>query len=166
MEHVLESEQIVPRPRSEVFAFFSRPENLQALTPTFMRFEILTPSPIPMAVGTLIDYRIRLFGLPMRWRTRIEAFEPETRFIDVQLQGPYRRWHHTHTFEDVDGGTRIRDRVLYDVGFGPFGAVARTLFVRRTLTRIFDFRRTEIAARFGVAPEPSSSVRASAPSPR
>lgn len=149
MEYALEREQWVPRPRAEVFPFFAAAKNLERITPPFMKFRILTPEPIPMQVGTLIDYRIALYGLPMKWRTRIEAFEPDVRFIDNQLKGPYRRWHHTHEFFDERGGTRLTDRVLYDVGFGPLGTVARALVVRRMLERIFDFRHRTIASLFG-----------------
>src|SRR5512135_2403182 len=105
--HVLERSQLVPRPRGEVFAFFAEARNLEAITPPFLRFEILPPVPEAIRPGALIDYRLRLFGLPFRWRTRIEGVEPEQRFVDVQLRGPYRLWHHTHTFEDAPGGTRV-----------------------------------------------------------
>lgn len=140
--HVLEREQILERPREEVFAFFADARNLQIITPAFLHFEILTPTPIEMKAGALIDYRIRLFGMPVRWRTRIDAYEPEVMFVDRQLSGPYRTWIHTHAFSDVDGGraTKMVDRVEYEVPFGPLGGVARALFVRRTLDRIFDHR--------------------------
>jgi ligand-binding SRPBCC domain-containing protein len=148
MLHVLEQRQFVGRPRSEVFAFFSRPENLEQLTPDFLRFKLLTPSPVPMREGALIDYRITLGGIPMRWRTQIAEYRPEERFVDIQLKGPYEKWEHTHEFVEVDGGTEIRDRVEYVVGFGPLGEVARALFVGRTLERIFEHRRQVIARKF------------------
>ncbi len=145
----LEREQIIGQPRSEIFSFFSQPRNLERLTPGFLRFKILTEEPIVMQGGALIDYQIRLFGVSMRWRTRIERFEPETCFVDTQLRGPYRSWVHTHEFEDVPGGTRMRDIVEYEVGWGPLGGPAHRLFVRRSLRRIFDFRRTAVEEVFG-----------------
>ena len=146
--HLLERQQLVGRPRAEVFAFFADAHNLERLTPPFLRFEILTPAPIPMRPGTLIDYRLSLFGVPFRWRTEIEAFEPGVRFVDVQLRGPYRRWHHTHTFADAPGGTLVGDRVEYALPLGPLGEVARALLVRRQLDAIFEYRRRVIGELF------------------
>jgi ligand-binding SRPBCC domain-containing protein len=108
----------------------------------------VTPTPIDVRAGTLIDYRLSLLGLPFSWRTRIEVFEPERRFIDTQLRGPYSLWRHLHEFEEVEGGTLMRDRVDYAVPFGPLGEVARAIFVTRTVERIFDFRAHTIAERF------------------
>jgi len=150
--HLLARSQLVPRPRAEVFAFFADARNLERLTPPFLRFRILTPGPIAMRTGALIDYRLSLFGVPFSWRTEIEAFEPETRFVDVQRRGPYRRWHHTHTFADAPGGTLIGDRVEYQLPFGPLGELARVLAVRRQLDAIFDYRRRVIEAMWGAPP--------------
>ena len=147
--HVLERTQVVPRSRPEVFSFFEDASNLERITPPFLGFRIVTPLPIAMAEGTLIDYRIRLFGLPLRWRTRIDAYDPPRAFVDTQLSGPYRLWRHTHRFDEHPEGTLIFDRVEYDVGFGPFGELARALFVRRTLERIFDHRQRVVAEIFG-----------------
>lgn len=152
MVHVLERSQVVPRPRREVFAFFAEARNLEAITPAFLHFEILPPVPRPLRPGSLIDYRLSLFGLRFRWRTRIEVFEPERRFVDVQVRGPYGLWRHTHAFEDVPGGTRVSDRVEYELPLGPLGEVAHLLFVVRTLDRIFDHRRDRVAALLGAAP--------------
>lgn len=132
------------RPRDEVFGFFAEAGNLETLTPAFLNFEILTPLPIEMHVGTLIDYRLSLFAIPFRWHTRIVAFEPGRRFVDVQLSGPYALWHHLHEFEDTPDGTRVRDTVDYEPAFGLFGRLAHALFVRKTLARIFDYRRDVI----------------------
>lgn len=141
--------QEVRAPLEEVFAFFRDPANLQALTPPWLGFRILTPEPLPVGEGALYDYRISLHGLPLRWRTRIEAWEPPHRFVDIQLQGPYALWHHTHTFEALPGGgTRLGDRIRYRIGFGPFGTLAAP-WVRRDIERIFAFRREVIATRFG-----------------
>lgn len=97
----LERAQVVPRPLDEVFAFFADAGNLELLTPQFLRFRILTPAPIRMAAGTLIEYRLQLFRISFHWHTRIETFEPKRRFTDVQLTGPYQRWHHQHEFVEV-----------------------------------------------------------------
>ncbi len=147
--YVLEREQLIPRPCHEVFEFFSRAENLELLTPSSLSFRIITPTPIEMRPGTLIDYAIRLHGVPLRWRTRIDRFEPDRCFVDIQLRGPYRYWRHLHEFTEVPGGTRMRDVVHYEVPLGPVGDVARHLFVRRLLHHIFDYRRQAVERRFG-----------------
>lgn len=148
--HVLTRTQLVARPRPEVFRFFSDARNLEAITPAFLRFRIATEGEVPMRPGALIDYRLSLFGVPFRWQTRIDAFEPGVRFVDTQLSGPYRSWEHTHLFEDgPGGGTRVVDRVEYTLPLGPLGDLAHALFVRATLARIFDFRRERIAALLG-----------------
>lgn len=144
----LERELFIPRPRAEVFPFFADAANLERITPPFLRFRILTPPPIAMHAGTLIDYELRLYGLKFRWRTRIEAFEPPHYFVDVQLRGPYKLWHHRHDFEEVPGGTLMRDRVDYDLPFGPLGALARAFFVRRSVEQIFDYRNKTITEIF------------------
>jgi ligand-binding SRPBCC domain-containing protein len=147
----LEQTQLVPKPRSEVFAFFSDAYNLERLTPVFLGFKILTPGPIEMRPGAIIDYSLRLYGVPVKWKTRIEVFEPETRFVDSQLEGPYRYWQHLHEFEEVEQGTRMRDVVNYELPFGPLGTVALALFVRGSLERIFRYRRQAITDIFGAA---------------
>lgn len=138
--YVLKKEFIVARPVDEVFAFFERPENLAKITPPSLGFHILTPSPINMGVGTLIDYTIKILGLRRHWATLIAEYDPPRRFVDVQLKGPYTFWHHTHTFEPVGQGTRITDEVRYVVPFGILGRIANALIVRRQLERIFAFR--------------------------
>jgi ligand-binding SRPBCC domain-containing protein len=145
----LERAQVVARPRREVFAFFADALNLERITPVFLRFRITTPRPIEMKPGTVIDYRLRLHGVPVKWRTRIETFEPPRSFTDVQIVGPYRRWRHRHDFLEVAGGTEVRDVVEYETPLGPIGALARRLFVARSLERIFDFRRQAVAEIFG-----------------
>ena len=140
------------RPPAEAFAFFADARGLEAITPAWLAFRVVTPAPIEMRPGALIDYRLRLHGVPVRWRTRIEVWEPGERFVDVQVSGPYRLWHHTHEFDDDgEGGTVIRDTVRYALPLGPLGALARMLFVRRDLERIFDFRRDAVE-RFVGAP--------------
>lgn len=145
----LERRLWVPRPLSEVFAFFADASNLQKLTPAALQFHIKTPQPIAMAQGTLIDYRIRLHGLPMGWRTRISAWQPPHRFADEQLRGPYRIWWHEHHFVEHDGGTSIIDRVYFR---SPLSFLAHPLLVRRELSQIFDYRTRIITSRFAAAP--------------
>src|SRR5690348_414160 len=114
MNHfVFESELWLPRPRDAVFAFFADADNLETITPPWLRFEILTSKPITMRPGALIDYRLRIHGIPIRWQTEIAEWSPPHRFVDIQLRGPYTLWHHTHTFEEQDGGTLCRDLVRY-----------------------------------------------------
>ncbi len=149
--HVLERTLVLPRPREEVWAFFSDPHNLEAITPDFLRFRVVTPPPIPTAAGTLIDYRLSLAGVPFRWRTRIEDVAAGARFVDVQLRGPYRLWRHLHTFEDAPGGTRVGDRVEYELPLGPLGDLAHAALIGRTLRRIFDHRAARVAALLGPA---------------
>ena len=140
----LERTQFIPRPRDEVFAFFADAGNLQAITPPWLHFRILTPQPIRITAGALIDYQLRLFAVPIRWRTSIEQFDPPRNFVDAQLSGPYALWHHTHEFHEAPGGTRMIDRVDYRIPLGPLGRLAHALFVRRLLKRIFDFRHETI----------------------
>jgi ligand-binding SRPBCC domain-containing protein len=143
--------QLIPRPLPEVFAFFAEAANLEAITPTFLRFRILTPAPIEMRVGARIDYRLSLWGLPVNWRTRISAWEPTSRFVDEQETGPYAYWHHLHEFEAEGSGTRMRDEVTYRLPFGPLGELAHTLWVKRQLRTIFDHRERAIVRRLGAS---------------
>jgi len=143
--HTLERAQVLPHPVNEVFPFFADALNLERITPPLLRFEVVTPGPIEMRLGALIEYRLRLHGLKVDWLTRIEEWEPGVRFVDMQLAGPYRLWHHTHIFEARDGGTLMRDVVRYALPAWPFGELALPL-VRRDLARIFDFRRDGVSA--------------------
>jgi ligand-binding SRPBCC domain-containing protein len=155
--HVLERQQRIERPLAEVFPFYADAGNLERITPPWLGFEVTTPQPIEMGVGALIEYRLKLHGIPVRWKTRIEAWEPPHRFIDAQLSGPYLLWHHTHWFRaDGEGATVLGDRVRYAIPFGLAGEVARSLFVERDLERIFDHRRDSVAAILGGAPGPGA----------
>lgn len=136
----LHRRQFIPRPLEEVFPFFADAANLETITPPSLHFQILTPKPIRIQTGTLIDYRLSLLGIPFKWRTRIELFQPPHRFVDVQVRGPYRLWRHTHEFAEQDGGTEMIDRVEYQLPLGPLGWLAERLFVRRQLKHIFDYR--------------------------
>ncbi len=145
--HRLEREQSLPHPVEDVFAFFADARNLERLTPPLLRFEVLTPGPIEMRPGALIEYRLRLHGVGVDWLTRIEEWEPGVRFVDMQLAGPYRLWHHTHTFEpDGADATIMRDVVRYAIGFGALGELADRLLVRRDLEAIFDHRAERVPA--------------------
>ena len=144
---VLRREQRLPHPPEQVFPFFADARNLEAITPPWLGFRVVTPEPIDMRAGTLIEYRLRLRGVPLRWRTRIAVWDPPRRFVDVQLSGPYRLWHHTHDFEpDGAGGTIMRDSVRYALPFGPLGRLAHALVVRRDLDAIFAFRQAAVLA--------------------
>jgi ligand-binding SRPBCC domain-containing protein len=148
--HLLERTQRVDLPVDRAFDFYGDAHNLERITPPWLGFEVTTPGPIEMGVGTLIEYRLRLHRVPVRWRTRIEAWEPPQRFVDMQIRGPYSLWEHTHTFEkDGPEATIIRDRVRYSIPFGPLGELAERLLVRRDLKQIFDYRRDAVARELG-----------------
>jgi hypothetical protein len=131
----------LPRPRPEVFAFFADAGNLEAITPPWLHFHIVTPRPIGMKQGALIDYRLRLHGIPIRWKTEITAWDPPRRFVDEQIRGPYRLWVHEHTFEEDGEGTVVEDSVRYAV---PFGWLADRLVVARDLRAIFGYREAKL----------------------
>ena len=135
----------LPQRRGEVFSFFADAFNLEAITPPWLKFAVVTPPPIVMRAGTLIDYRLWVHGLPFRWRTEITVWEPPLRFVDEQRRGPYRRWIHTHSFEEQDGGTLCRDVVQYAV---PGGRFINWLLIRRDVRRIFTDRQETIQRRF------------------
>ena len=138
----LHSETIVPASLDGTFAFFADAANLEQMTPPWLNFRILTPLPIAMAEGTMIDYQISLYGVPIPWRTRIDAWEPGRRFVDRQVAGPYRWWHHEHRFERVAEGTRVIDHVEYV----PRAAWLSLWLVRRDVQRIFAFRQLTLAS--------------------
>jgi ligand-binding SRPBCC domain-containing protein len=147
---ILERTQIVRRPLDETFKFFSDPLNLERLTPAFLKFRFLTPPPAEVRPGTVIDYQIRLYGVPVHWRTQIEVVEAPNRFVDVQEKGPYALWRHSHSFRDIgDGATEMKDRVEYAMPMGVLGEIAYRLFVARSLKEIFDYRERELAAVMG-----------------
>ncbi len=131
----------LPLPRGQVFDFFSKAENLGRITPPSLGFDIHTPLPVVMGNGTLIDYTVRLHGIPIRWRSKITRWNPGVEFVDEQIKGPYAMWVHTHRFRDVAGGTEISDEVKYKLPFGVLGRIAH-FFVRRELDGIFAYRET------------------------
>lgn len=143
-EHVFESEQFIPRPKAEVFAFFCSELNLETLTPPWLNFRVLGKSTPTIQQGTLIDYVLRLYGIPIKWRTLIESWSPGESFVDTQLHGPYKKWHHTHLFKNVPGGTLMTDRVIYQVPLGRLGEITAGWKVRRDVHKIFEYRRRRI----------------------
>ena len=148
-------EIVLPVPIDEVFGFFAEARNLEKLTPRWLRFEVLSEGPITMAPGTLIDYRIHWRGIPLRWRTEIEVWEPNHRFVDRQLRGPYRLWRHEHIFVERGDGTAIIDRVEY----APFGgALAQRLVVARDVKRIFGHRHEVLHRAFGTSSISQESI--------
>jgi ligand-binding SRPBCC domain-containing protein len=147
---------VVPRPHHDVFAFFADAGNLQRITPPWVDFRIVTPMPLEMREGAVIDYRLKVRGLPVQWQTEITVWEPPHRFVDEQRRGPYRRWVHTHRFRAVDDGTAVED----DVDFRAlFGWAVEPLFVRRDVRAIFEYRQRAILAAFGVEARGPVSVR-------
>jgi ligand-binding SRPBCC domain-containing protein len=151
--HEFRSELWLPLPPDELFSFFADAANLDALTPPWLHFHIVTPPPIAMREGALIDYRLRMHGIPLRWRTRINVWQPPHRFVDEQLHGPYRQWIHEHTFEACDGGTLARDVVRYAV---PFDFIAHRWLVRPDVEGIFQYRAEALRQRFGDGRRPTS----------
>ncbi len=143
--HTLHREQRLDGTPAEVFPYFADAFNLEALTPPLLRFRVVTPAPISLHVGALIQYALRLRGVPVSWLTSIQGWDPPHEFVDTQVKGPYAFWHHTHTFVAVgDAHTLMTDTVRYGIAFGPLGELAHTLFVKRDVESIFDFRAQEI----------------------
>jgi ligand-binding SRPBCC domain-containing protein len=146
--YTLQRELTVRRSLPEVFDFFSHAENLERITPPWMNFRILTPPPIQMKKGATIAYSLRVRGIPLRWLTEIERWNPPYEFVDVQVKGPYKLWHHTHRFSEVEGGTSIVDIVRYALPFGPLGQLVRRVQVARDIDQIFDYRAQQVKALF------------------
>jgi len=144
----LSRQQWIPAPLEKVFPFFSRPENLQELTPPFLDFK-LVDVPKEMQAGSLIRYRLRVHGIPIRWTTKITQWDPPHGFEDEQLSGPYALWRHEHRFAEERGGTAMFDKVDYALPFGILAWPAYKLFVRRDVETIFDYRAERMKALFG-----------------
>ncbi len=152
--HILHACITLPLPMAEVFSFFAAPGNLERITPPELNFRILTPLPIDIKQGTLIDYRLRLFGIAFDWRTEITCWQPPHRFVDEQLRGPYHSWVHTHNFSERDGQTTMEDEVRYQLPFAPFGELGYPL-VSGQLQRIFSYRKQMICKILGNQQPPS-----------
>jgi ligand-binding SRPBCC domain-containing protein len=147
-EHILKREMTVELPRAEVFEFFSNAANLERITPAELNFQITSPQPIEMREGALIEYRLKLNGFPMNWKTLISKWDPPNEFIDEQLSGPYKQWIHRHTFTEVDANTTlIEDEVKYRLPLEPFGDLAH-FFVVWQLDSIFEHRQRVVAEHF------------------
>lgn len=174
--HTIDTSVVLPGSLAAVFPFFAAAENLEAITPPWLNFKILTPSPVRMQVGALIDYQIKIHGVPVRWRTRIAVWEPPYRFVDEQIKGPYRRWWHEHTFEEVSSGVSAgasggvagsggpavlaKDHVEYAVPGGPLEPIVHSLFVKNDVRRIFDYRQETLRKLFA-----GGNVAAQEPAP-
>lgn len=156
--HVLRTTQNLPLPREEVFPFFTEAANLERITPPELQFHIITTPPITMQLGTLIEYRLRLFGVPFTWLTRISLWHPPHEFVDEQLRGPFGLWVHTHRFHTIGGVTRMEDEVRYRLPFFPLGEAAYPL-VKWQLRRIFAFRRQAIARLLGQTPSDPAALK-------
>ena len=143
-DYKLHRESFVPRPLDEVFDFFSKPENLEKITPPWLNFRILTGSGAAIDAGVTIAYQLRVHGIPLKWLTEIERWNPPFEFIDVQLRGPYKLWRHAHRFMAVNGGTRIEDTVEYTLPFGWMGRLVHKMQVARDIENIFDYREQRV----------------------
>lgn len=151
LDYRLERRQTLDASLETVFAFFSDAGNLAAITPPWLGFTILTPLPVEMREGVHLDYRIRLLGVPIRWRTEIQRWDPPRGFVDRQERGPYALWEHHHRFVAEGARVRMEDEVRYRLPLGPVGRLTHALAVRRALEAIFDYRRDRIDERFGGA---------------
>jgi ligand-binding SRPBCC domain-containing protein len=139
----------ISQPIDKVFEFFSNAANLDAITPAWLHFRIITRMPVEVHAGTLLEYTLRLKGIPIHWITEITEWDPPHRFVDRQLKGPYRKWIHTHTFEVKDGGTQVRDQVQYEIAAWIFEPLINRFFVRPDLVRIFQHRSAQLKKCFG-----------------
>jgi len=146
--YTFERTQFFPRPLNEIFPFFRSPENLGTITPSWLKFRILTPLPVVMKEGTTVEYTISWLGIPMRWKTLISSYEPPFRFSDIQLRGPYALWEHTHSFREVEGGTEMHDHIRYALPLGVIGRIAHALGVRKQIRGIFAHRAVVLEAHF------------------
>jgi ligand-binding SRPBCC domain-containing protein len=151
--HHLAREQVLPITLAEAWDFFSSPRNLDAITPKDLGFRIVHCPAEKMHEGQIIEYRVKIApGLWVPWVTEIKAVEEGRSFVDEQRFGPYKFWHHRHTFEEVPGGVKAGDLVHYGLPLGVFGGIAHAVFVRRQLEWIFDFRHAELERKFGKRP--------------
>jgi ligand-binding SRPBCC domain-containing protein len=146
--YLLRRKQLVAAPLEKVFAFFEKPENLARITPPAMAFQILTPSPITMRKGAVIDYSVRILGIRRHWRTLISEYDPPRRFVDEQIEGPYTFWRHEHRFQEADNGTCVIDTVRYIVPFGILGWIVHPLLIAPQLEKIFNYRKRIIDEQF------------------
>lgn len=150
-EYIFKTLQEIDLPRTDVFEFFSNAENLERITPPELGFNIITPLPIDIKKGTLIDYKLSLHGVPINWRTEITHWEPPFEFIDMQLRGPYKQWIHLHRFTEPEPGkTLMEDEVRYRLPFEPLGDIGNFM-VGGKIKKIFDYRRKAVEEYFSIA---------------
>jgi ligand-binding SRPBCC domain-containing protein len=161
----LHTEQFIARPREEVFGFFADAANLQRITPPWVHFEIVSRQPVELGEGATIDYRLRIRGAPLRWRSLIAVWDPPHRFVDEQVRGPYRLWRHEHRFEEAPGGTRVIDHIEYRAPGGPLALLITRLLVRPDVERIFAWRQRALAGIFPAPPAPPPNAPRRAPDP-
>jgi len=147
--YTLHRELWIPRALPHTFEFFSRAENLERITPPWVRFKFRLPPPAEMTTGAHIAYTLRVHGIPIRWLTEITKWDPPHEFVDIQIKGPYSLWEHTHRFEEKNGGTSITDSVRYALPFGPLGSLVHRFQVARDLKRIFDYREQQVTRLLG-----------------
>ncbi|HJM47532.1 MAG TPA: SRPBCC family protein [Candidatus Marinimicrobia bacterium] len=157
-KYSISKKQVISRTLKEVFSFFEKPENLSVITPKNLEFDILTPKPIKMDRGTVIDYTINLFCIPVHWRTLITEYCPPYKFVDVQIKGPFILWHHTHIFREIDDGVEIIDQVQYALPFGILGRIFHSLCIKKKLNHIFNFREEVIEKLFNSMHNDEKSV--------
>jgi uncharacterized protein len=142
--HEINTEQWVPQTIKETFSFFKEAKNLEKLTPEFLKFKILSQSTQEIEDGTIFSYRLSIHGIPFKWKSKITDWNPASKFSDIQLKGPYSYWHHTHSFEEKNGGTLIKDHVLYKVPFGFLGDLVVGNFIKKDLETVFSYRTKTI----------------------
>jgi len=147
--HRFEQVQRFPRPLGEIFDFFTQVSNLESMTPPFLHFRNLTSNRVPLRPGAEIEHAMRLYGIPITWRTRIEHFAPDESFVDRQIRGPYKLWLHKHSFREIAGGTEMADQVDYELPLGLLGELGGGLLTRRLVSHIFAYRKAVLADRFG-----------------
>ena len=147
VDYNFKTQTIIPKNRDRVFSFFSKAENLEILTPKWLNFKIITPLPIEMKEGTLIDYKLKFFGIPFHWQTQITIWDPPNRFVDEQIKGPYSKWIHEHVFAAEGDQTLMRDHVVYAIPV--FSSLLNQLFIRKNVERIFKYRQEQITGVFG-----------------
>lgn len=157
--YTLKRRQLIRRSPEETFEFFSKPENLALITPDSLRFQLLTPSPIAMKEGAVIDYVVHPFGIPLRWTTLITEYEPPHHFVDLQLRGPYAYWHHKHTFTGTDDGTLTADEIHYGLPMGAIASAIHTLAIRQQLKKIFDHRGIVLDRIFSRDASPETDIK-------
>jgi ligand-binding SRPBCC domain-containing protein len=155
-DHVLERRVFIPRARPDVFGFFADPRNLALVNPPGMRLAWLAPPPDVLAAGSVLDFSVRLLGVPVRWRVMIREFDPPYRFVDVQLWGPFSRWEHRHRFAEgaaPDGtggaGTWVEDRLTYRLPLGALGSLAHAVAAGRSIAAMFDYRARRLVELLG-----------------